>query len=120
MRFLADEYCDFLVVRTLRAAGHDVVTIGESEQRSIDRDLLQRALQDDRILLTEDKDFGWLVFAGRLDSPGVVLIRYPSSMRASLGDDVLGLVGNHGSKLIGNFVVLKPGSLRISPKLRSS
>ena len=78
------------------------------------------ALQDDRILLTEDKDFGWLVFAGRLDSPGVVLIRYPSSMRASLGDDVLGLVGNHGSKLIGNFVVLKPGSLRISPKLRSS
>ena len=61
------------------------------------------ALQDDRILLTEDKDF-----------------RYPSSMRASLGDDVLGLVGNHGSKLIGNFVVLKPGSLRTSPKVRSS
>jgi hypothetical protein len=49
MRFLADECCDFAAVRALRAHGHDV-------------------------LLTEDKDFGWLVFAGRMDSPGVILI----------------------------------------------
>jgi hypothetical protein len=35
------------------------------------------ALAEDRILMTEDKDFGWLVFAGRVDSPGVILIRFP-------------------------------------------
>ena len=29
MRFLADESCDFSVVRALRAAGHDVSAISE-------------------------------------------------------------------------------------------
>ena len=29
MRFLADESCDFAVVRTLRSAGHDVLAIAE-------------------------------------------------------------------------------------------
>ncbi|MGH9202788.1 MAG: DUF5615 family PIN-like protein, partial [Vicinamibacterales bacterium] len=29
MRFLADESCDFTVVRALREAGHDVTSIAE-------------------------------------------------------------------------------------------
>jgi hypothetical protein len=29
VRFLADESCDFAVVRALRSAGHDVLAIGE-------------------------------------------------------------------------------------------
>ncbi len=29
MRFLADESCDFSVVRALRSAGHDVAAIAE-------------------------------------------------------------------------------------------
>jgi hypothetical protein len=29
MRFLADEGCDFAAVRALRAAGHDVLAVGE-------------------------------------------------------------------------------------------
>ncbi|MBI3080243.1 MAG: DUF5615 family PIN-like protein, partial [candidate division NC10 bacterium] len=33
MRFLADESCDFAVVRALRAAGHDVVAIAEVTPR---------------------------------------------------------------------------------------
>jgi hypothetical protein len=43
MRFLADESCDFAVVRALRAAGHDVIAVGESERRSIDSELIERA-----------------------------------------------------------------------------
>jgi predicted nuclease of predicted toxin-antitoxin system len=60
MRFLADESCDFAVVRTLRASGHDVLAVSEFQQRSIDQELMHTAYREDRILLTEDKDFGWL------------------------------------------------------------
>jgi hypothetical protein len=31
----------------------------------VDKELLALALAEDRILLTEDKDFGWLVHAAR-------------------------------------------------------
>jgi predicted nuclease of predicted toxin-antitoxin system len=69
MRFLADENCDFVVVRALRSAGHDVAAVSEFQQRSVDRQLMEMAYNEGRILLTEDKDFGWLAFVGRLDTP---------------------------------------------------
>src|SRR5580693_158704 len=112
MRFLADECCDFAAVRALRAHGHDVVVVSEFQNRSADKDLMVLALAENRILLTEDKDFGWLVFAGRLDSPGVILIRFPASARSSLAGAVLNLVSGHASELHGAFVVLQPGLAR--------
>lgn len=92
MRFLADECCDFAVVRCLRAGGHDGLAVNEFQQRSIDKELLDLAVAEDRILPTEGKDFGWLVYVARVDSPGVVLIRFPASARALLADAIVRLV----------------------------
>jgi hypothetical protein len=63
---------------------------------------------------TEDKDFGWLAFVGRLDNPGVILIRFPAATRFTLAAAVTKLVRELGPKLLGAFVVLCPGSVRIS------
>jgi hypothetical protein len=68
MRFLADECCDFAAVRSLRAQGHDVLAVSDFQQRSVDQDVMELALAENRILLTEDKDFGWLVFAGHVNA----------------------------------------------------
>lgn len=75
---------------------------------------MELALAENRILLTEDKDFGRLVFAARVDSPGVILIRFPASARRLLADAVLKLVRDHASQLVGAFVVVQPGAARIS------
>jgi predicted nuclease of predicted toxin-antitoxin system len=114
MRFLADENCDFAVVRALRSAGHDVVAVSEFQQRSIDTQVIEKAYEEDRILLTEDKDFGWLVFVARMGNPGVILFRFPASARSTLAATTLRLVTELGSKLRGSFVVLRPDSVRIS------
>lgn len=116
LRFLADECCDFSVVRALRAEGCDVFAIGEVMQHSVDRSLLELAVESDRILLTEDKDFGWLVYAGSASSAGVILIRYPGNARKQLADAVVRLVTTQGQQLRGNFVVLQPGQVRINRK----
>jgi hypothetical protein len=57
VRFLADECCDFAVIRALRGAGHDVRAMSESAPRTEDPDVIDTALAQVRILLTEDKDF---------------------------------------------------------------
>ncbi len=114
MRFLADECCDFAAVRALRTAGHDVLAVNESHTRSVDTEVMALALAENRILLTEDKDFGWLVYVARADSPGVVLIRFPASARRPLSAELVQLVNQHGSQLDGAFVVLRPGTARIS------
>jgi predicted nuclease of predicted toxin-antitoxin system len=114
MRFLADECCDFAAVRALRGEGHDVLAVSEYQHRSVDKDVLEFALAENRILLTEDKDFGWHVFAGRMDSPGVILIRFPASARRLLAGSILKLVNEYAQQLAGAFVVLRPGEARIS------
>jgi len=63
IRFLADESCDFLVVRSLRSAGYNVVAVAESFPSAPDREVLRVAVKEDRILITEDSDFGEWVFA---------------------------------------------------------
>jgi predicted nuclease of predicted toxin-antitoxin system len=79
MRFLADESCDFALVRALCSDGRDVAAVSEFQQRSVDRQIMEMAYNEGRILLTEDKDFGWLAFVGHLDNPGVILIRFPAA-----------------------------------------
>lgn len=49
MRFPADESCDFIVVRALRAAGYDVTALVESAARSDDPTVLDLALRESRI-----------------------------------------------------------------------
>lgn len=58
MRFLADEGCDFAVVRALRTLEHDVVAICEHSPGVSDEQVAELARSEDRVLLTEDKDFG--------------------------------------------------------------
>ncbi len=62
MRFLADESCDFLVVRALRDAGHDVTAVAQISPAASDSDVLALARSESRILLTEDKDFRVLAY----------------------------------------------------------
>ena len=71
INFLADETCDFTVVRSLRAAGYDVVSIAESSASASDLKVLKMSVEEKRLLLTEDKDFGDWIFAHGEEMSGV-------------------------------------------------
>jgi len=58
LRFLADECCDFAAVRALRTEGFDVLSVAQALAGADDERVIALALDDRRILLTEDKDFG--------------------------------------------------------------
>jgi predicted nuclease of predicted toxin-antitoxin system len=76
VRFLADESCDFIVVTALRAVGHDVSAIVEINPGAEDEAVLALARSESRVLLTEDKDFGLLTYAGGQETAGVLPIRF--------------------------------------------
>ena len=112
MRFLADESCDFSVVRALRSAKHDVVAIAVVSPRADDDDVRERAVSDERILITEDKDFGQLVYASMRRTGGVIFIRFPARARRGLAAAVVDVVRQRGQRLIGAFTVVQPGRVR--------
>ena len=113
MRFLADESCDFAVTRTLRDAGHDVVAMSEKAPGSKDSEVIGLAREDGRVLVTEDKDFGQLIYAGGQGGTGVVLIRFAAPVSRQAPAAVLELVAAFGDRLPVSFVVLEPGRVRI-------
>jgi predicted nuclease of predicted toxin-antitoxin system len=114
MRFLADESCDFAAVHALRAAGHDVAAVSDVARGAEDTVVIELARSERRVLLTEDKDFGQLVFAAARQSSGVVLLRWPVSARSSLGVALVEFAASHGDSLTGAFAVVEPGRARVS------
>ena len=114
MRFIADESCDFAAVRALRALGHDVVAVAELDPGLDDNRVVALALDEQRVLLTEDKDFGQIVFASRRPGPGVVFIRFPAAARSGLAAAVCAFVQKNESALANSFSTVQPGRARIS------
>jgi len=114
MHFLADESCDFAVVRALRSQEFDVIAISETCPGAEDQRVIELARKEGRILLTEDKDFGRLAYlSGEQPRIGIILLRFPARARLELCGAVLELIRREGSKLEGSFVVLQPGRVRI-------
>jgi predicted nuclease of predicted toxin-antitoxin system len=76
VRILADENFARATVEALRLRGHDVVWVPEDAPSTGDPEVLARALSEDRVLVTFDKDFGDLaVRQGLAVTCGVVLVR---------------------------------------------
>ena len=69
-------------------------------------------LDRNRILLTEDKDFGDLVYQAGLQNCGVVLFRFREDARHMLVDMALELLDNHEDELAHNFIVVEPDKIR--------
>ena len=115
MNFVADEGVDRPIVLALRAAGHHVTWIAEQAPRMPDPEVLRLASEGDAVLLTNDKDFGELVFRRRLHTSGVVLLRLaglPNEVKAAA---VVAAIDVYAERLIRAFAVIEPSAVRIRP-----
>jgi predicted nuclease of predicted toxin-antitoxin system len=113
MTFVADESVHGAIIDRLRADGWPVLAIRETNREAADPDVLAVAGQAGAVLLTQDKDFGELVYRQQLAHGGVVLIRLAGVAAA----DRAGLVGrtvrDHKDELPGAFTVISSGGVRI-------
>lgn len=111
---MADESCaDGEIVRALEMAGHDVRLASTDMGGADDEVLVAAALAQDRVLITKDRDFGRLVFARGLPTPGVIYVRWPVVARHDLPARLVTLVTEMGDRLGGAFVVLRPSRVRV-------
>ncbi len=115
MKLLADECCDAALVAALRSDGHDVLYAVESLRGATDDDVLGRADSEGRILLTEDKDFGELVYRLKRSAHGIILLRFDVADRILKVPRVQSLLESRASQLPGAFVVIDPEKIRFRP-----
>jgi len=118
LKFLADESCDFSIVRSLRKANYDVNAIAEETPGISDLEVLKKARKEERILLTEDKDFGEWIYAHGSEISGVIFFRYPSSYRQHIAAMPHELIKLKKEELVGSFTVVEPGRFRVRKDLK--
>jgi predicted nuclease of predicted toxin-antitoxin system len=76
MKLLLDQGLPRSAVRLLREAGIDSLQVGEiGLSTANDSTILQRARNDQRVVVTLDADFGALLAISRATSPSVIRIR---------------------------------------------
>lgn len=112
VRWLADECVAAPLVALLRTNGHDVLYVAEAAAGLSDADVIVLALREQRLLLTEDKDFGDLVFRRERAVPGVVLLRIAPENHALRSVRVEAAIERYGDGLFGRYTVIEEGRFR--------
>ena len=115
MRWLADECVAAPLVARLRDLGHDVSYMAERSAGTSDEEAIALAQAEDRILLTEDKDFGELVFRWRRLVPGLVLVRIDPELSALRSQRLQAAIERYGDALRGRYTVVEGARFRSRP-----
>jgi predicted nuclease of predicted toxin-antitoxin system len=117
LRFLVDNALSPKLAEGLRQAGHDAVHLREiGRQSAPDSEVLARAVEEDRIIISSDMDFGDLIAASELTRPSVILFRRVERRTNSrLGLLLKNLAAIRVDLERGSIVILESSRIRIRP-----
>ena len=114
MRFLVDECTGPRVARWLREQGYDVVSVYEQARGMDDDSILEKANKENRILITNDKDFGEKIFRDKEFHKGVILLRLDDERSIKKINEIERLIESYSNQLENNFIVVSENKVRIS------
>ena len=121
MKLLANENIPLGTVQRLRALGYDVLAITELAAGSTDLVVLSLAHEQQRILITFDRDYGELVYVRRLPCPAcIIYLRFIPANAQEPAERIAALLEKGGELLQEGFVVLDREGYRRRPLPHSS
>jgi predicted nuclease of predicted toxin-antitoxin system len=115
LRFLIDNALSPKLAAGLRNAGHDAVHLREIERQTApDSEVLARALEEHRVIISSDMDFGDLIAASGLARPSMILFRRVERKSDSrLALLLKNLASIHRELEQGSIVILESSRMRI-------
>jgi predicted nuclease of predicted toxin-antitoxin system len=116
MRFLADENFPFPSIKLLRQAEYDVASVSEDSSGIEDVEVLARAVDERRFIVTFDRDYRELIYRLRLTPPiGVIHLRFRPHYPAEPAEILLNLLQTEGLQFESLFTILERDRLRQRP-----
>src|SRR5215217_466433 len=99
MRVLIDASSDARFVTHLRSLGHDGTRVGtDYDARLEDAEILSIAHRERRLLITDDRDFGDLVYRRRQLHAGVIYLRLGTTVFSVRRDRVDRILASHADQ----------------------
>ena len=112
MRFLADLNIESQVIRRLREKNHDVRSAAEDFVGAPDEIVLAASTSQNRVLITNDKDFAELAYLQRKASAGIILVRMAKSSSGEKAHRVAEVVDEMGRRLASAMTVIEAHAVR--------
>jgi len=112
LKFIADVNVEKPIIDYLSGKGYDVKWIPDYDCQILDKDLLIMAKAENRILITNDKDFGELIFLRNKLSAGIILIRVKGQGVQNKVKLIKRLLQRYSDKLSNNFVIITDNKFR--------
>jgi predicted nuclease of predicted toxin-antitoxin system len=113
LKFIVDESCGIKLAEALQREGYDTVPVIGTMTGTQDREILEKAFREERIVITNDKDFGELVYRQGLDHAGVILLRLEEDSPIARISIVKKTILRFQGKLKGRFVVATEKKIRV-------
>lgn len=95
-------------------AGHDVKSVYDELRGANDSLLIELALREERILVTNDKGFGEKVFRDGRSHHGILLLRLEDERSRNKIAALERVLQEYSDELAGRFAVVTERSIRIS------
>lgn len=114
MKFLVDECTGPVVAKWLKNLHHDVFSVYDEARGLDDESIIKKANEENYILITNDKDFGELIFRLKKLHKGVILLRLEDERTANKIAILEKVLRSHSDKFSGNFIVVTERTVRIS------
>jgi predicted nuclease of predicted toxin-antitoxin system len=116
MKLLANENFPLPSVKFIRQAGYDIVSITEDSPGIEDIEVLTRAANEQRMILTFDRDYGELIYRLRKPSPkGIIYMRFRPHTPEEPATIWLNLLQTEGLQFEGRFTVVERDQIRQRP-----
>lgn len=112
MRFLVDECTGPEVARYLRGQSHEVFSVYEEARGMVDDEILVKAHSEAWILITNDRDFGEMIFRESRPHRGIVFLRLRDERAPSKIAAIDRLLASYEGRLADEFVVVSDGQVR--------
>ena len=113
MRFLVDECTGPAVAEWLRSLHHDVFSVYDEARGLDDESVIKKANFGNYILVTNDKDFGELVFRTKRPHKGVILLRLKDERNKNKIAVLRRVLELYPDKLANNFITVTEKTVRI-------
>jgi predicted nuclease of predicted toxin-antitoxin system len=114
LRFLVDENAGVVVARWLRSQEHEVFSVYEEARGTDDDTIIQKAFEENWILITSDKDFGEKVYREQRLHRGIVLLRLENERSANKIDILRQLLTKYSVQLVDSFIVVTEKQVRFA------
>ena len=115
MKFIVDECTGPTVAKWLKER-FEVFSVYDESPGMDDNSIIKKAYEENFILITNDKDFGELVFRRGKSHNGVLLLRLEDERVSNKIRIIRMVLGSYSDRLVGNFIVATEKNIRIVEK----